>query len=164
MSNVRALAAGAITLSRPARAAHAAAVKPIVVARKHGSAPQLAWSVRLGPVLKRRARPGLLQPTCRLRAKCMALARLAQGRFPQSCRVACGPTGFALTFNSMQTHVYRSGTHPRFKSVEGRLGQAPSTAGGAELAASENERPNPSIEGTSTIRLRLIAAAPHVKR
>ena len=25
-------------------------------------------------------------------------------------------------------------------------------------------RPNPSIEGTSTIRLRLLAAAPHVKR
>ena len=25
-------------------------------------------------------------------------------------------------------------------------------------------RPNPSIEGTSTIRLRLFAAAPHVKR
>ena len=27
-----------------------------------------------------------------------------------------------------------------------------------------NQRPNPSIEGTSTIRLRLLAAAPHVKR
>ena len=26
------------------------------------------------------------------------------------------------------------------------------------------ETPNPSIEGTSTIRLRLLAAAPHVKR
>jgi len=94
----------------------------------------------------------------------MALARLAQGRFPQSCRVACGPTGFALKFNSMQTHVYRSGTQPRFKSVEGRLGQAPSAAGGAELAAFENERPNPSIEGTSNIWLRQLSAAPHVKR
>ena len=91
MSNVRALAAGAITLSRSARAAHAAAGEPIVVVRKHGSALQLARSVRLGPLLKRRARPGLLQPRCRLRAKCRALARLAQGRFPQSCRVACDP-------------------------------------------------------------------------
>ena len=71
---------------------------------------------------------------------------------------------FALKFNSMQTHIYRSGSQPRFKSVEGRLGQAPSAAGGGELAASENERPNPSIEGTSNIWLRQLSAAPHVKR
>jgi len=70
-----------------------------------------------------------------------------------------------VKFNSMQTHVYRSGTHPRVKSaVESRLRQAPSAAGGGKLAASENERPNPSIEGTSNIRLRLLSAAPHVKR
>ena len=31
-------------------------------------------------------------------------------------------------------------------------------------AALVRARPNPSIEGTSTIRLRLLAAAPHVKR
>ena len=116
-------------------------------------------------MLKRRARPGLLQPRCKLQAKCIALARLAQGRFPQSCTVACGPTGFALKFNSMQTHIYRSGTHYRVRSaVEGRLRQAPSVAGGGELAGSENERPNPSIEGTSNIWLRQLSAAPHVKR
>jgi len=65
----------------------------------------------------------------------------------------------------MQTHVYRSGSQPRFKSVVGsRLRQAPSAAGGGELAGSENERPNPSIEGTSNIWLRQLPAAPHVKR
>jgi hypothetical protein len=32
------------------------------------------------------------------------------------------------------------------------------------LMAINEQRPNPSIEGTSTIRLRLLAAAPHVKR
>ena len=95
----------------------------------------------------------------------MALARLAQGRFPQSCAVACGGSaGFALKFNSMQMHVYRSGTQPCFKRLEGRLGQALSAAGGAELAGCENERPNPSIEGTSNIWLRQLSAAPHVKR
>ena len=30
--------------------------------------------------------------------------------------------------------------------------------------APETARPNPSIEGTSTSKLRLLAAAPHVKR
>ncbi len=95
----------------------------------------------------------------------MALARLAQGRFPRSCEVACIPGELALKVNSMQTHVCRSGTHHRVKfAVKSRLRQAPSAAGGAELAAFESERPNPSIEGTSNIRLRRLSAAPHVKR
>ena len=43
------------------------------------------------------------------------------------------------------------------------LGSASSIHRSAE-PASPPETPNPSIEGTSTIRLRLLAAAPHVKR
>ena len=34
----------------------------------------------------------------------------------------------------------------------------------AVVGASFNQRSNPSIEGTSNIRLRLLSAAPHVKR
>jgi hypothetical protein len=32
------------------------------------------------------------------------------------------------------------------------------------VVAGNRARPNPSIEGTSTSKLRLLAAAPHVKR
>ena len=32
------------------------------------------------------------------------------------------------------------------------------------FASFRDQRPNPSIEGTSTSKLRLLAAAPHVKR
>jgi hypothetical protein len=35
---------------------------------------------------------------------------------------------------------------------------------GIPLASAHEPRPNPSIEGTSTSRLRLLADAPHVKR
>ena len=35
---------------------------------------------------------------------------------------------------------------------------------GSVVGSPCNERPNPSVEGTSNIRLRLLSAAPHVKR
>ena len=165
MSNVRALAAGAITLFTGGAGRPRGGRRTNRGGSQRRLSAQLARSVRLGALLKRRAHPGLRQPRCRLRAKCMALARREQSRLPQTCRVARGTTGVALKFNSMQTHVYRSGTHHRVKSAVGRrLRQAPSAASGGVLAASENERPNPSIEGTSNIWLRQLSAAPHVKR
>ena len=41
---------------------------------------------------------------------------------------------------------------------------APIAAGALPVCLVLRQRPNPSIEGTSTSKLRLLAAAPHFKR
>jgi hypothetical protein len=46
-----------------------------------------------------------------------------------------------------------------------RRGWLPCAAGAAGAAVlSSRRRPNPSVEGTSNIRLRLLSAAPHLQR
>ena len=163
MSNVRALAAGAIKLSRPSRA------------------PRSGRRINRG--LQPASNAATCSGLCTVPSSQAANARVYSNRganfkqnawhwrglrkvgFLGAAKSHATATGFALKFNSMQTHVYRSGTQARVKSVvEGRLRQAPSVAGGEELAAFVNERPNPSIEGTSNIWLRQLSAAPHVKR
>jgi len=165
MSNVRALAAGAITpftvgAGRPRSGRRT---------NRGGSQTRLSAAARSecspGPRAQAASAPGVFSNRgADFEQNAWHWRGLRKAGFLRAAESHAAPTGFALKFNSMQTHVYRSGTHPRFKSVEGRMGQAPSAAGGGELAASENERPNPSIEGTSNIWLRQLSAAPHVKR
>ena len=175
MSNVRALAAGAITLFA------VSAGRPRSGRRTDRGGSQ----TRLSAAARSECSPGprAQESSARIYSNRGAgfeqnawhwrgLRKVGFLRAAKSHTALRPPTGFALKFNSMQTHVYRSGTQPRFKSAEGRLGQAPSAAGGAELAASENERPNHSIErthnGGAQLRAPSSPAAPlcaaHVKR
>ena len=73
----------------------------------------------------------------------------------------------------MQTHIHRS--HTQFRVTHGVAShsrQAPSAAGGEEVSASENERPNHSIERTHNGGAQCLApsrvvpplCAAHVKR
>ena len=63
--------------------------------------------------------------------------------------------GWLLRFGYAQAPSHKN--RPGMQAIEGFRGKVRSV----RLA---QQRPNPSIEGTSTIRLRLLAAAPHVKR
>jgi len=170
---VRALAAGAV-MFHARRVPRAAVGESIVVCNQR---PMLTLAPDCAPYqFASNERLRLLHPRCELQAKCMALARLAQGRFPQRNKSHSPSTGFALNSNSMQTHVLafrRSSSQPRAKCVvTSRSRRARWAAVSKRVAACENKRPNPSIEGTHNGGAQLRApsravpplCAPHVKR
>ena len=62
-----------------------------------------------------------------------------------------------------RSHVLRADLLSLRQTRWRMLALGKNTKGGLSVAILE-QRPNPSIEGTSTSKLRLLAAAPHVKR
>jgi len=175
MSNVRALAAGAVTLSqsgagrpRSERRANRGGTQTTL-----GASPCAHSELPSAPLKQANAR-AFTNRRAGLRAKCITGRGLRKVGFLIVAEShAPSTTGFALKSNSMQAHVHRSGTQPRVESVVGRRSrQAPSPAGGEDVAASENERPNPSIERTHNGGAQCLApsravpplCAAHVKR
>jgi len=125
--------------------------------RFHVQMPQRTW-----PAVAFRARFLLFSRNTALHAAAQRAGSTRTAHWPGSVRQHSKCHARRAPSSPCPSGHTRAGSHARSKS-SGAFG----TSGVAHTVAfrgSMNQCPNPSIEGTSTSKLRLLAAAPHVKR